>query len=114
MKAMMMKNVLGALMIGAAMTASAASAQDSTYTLTIKDNRFSPEVIEIKADQKVKLIVRNLDKSAEEFESAELRREKIIPAGGEAVIFIGPLKPGSYPFVGEFHAETAKGRIVVK
>ena len=31
-----------------------------------------------------------------------------------ATIFIGPLSPGSYPFVGEYNEKTAKGVIIVK
>lgn len=29
-------------------------------------------------------------------------------------VVIAPLKPGSYPFFGEFHPDTAQGRIVAK
>ena len=51
---------------------------------------------------------------AEEFESHSLSREKVIPGGAKATIFIGPLKPGRYEFVGEFHEATAKGAVVAK
>ena len=45
----------------------------------------------------------NEDSTPEEFESHQLNREKVIAAGSAASIFIGPLKPGKYAFVGEFH-----------
>jgi len=61
----------------------------------------------------VKLIVYNRDPTPEEFESFELNREKVIMGGAKAVIFIGPLPPGEYPFFGEFHPNTALGKIVV-
>jgi hypothetical protein len=38
----------------------------------------------------------------------------MIPAGGTAEIYIGPLTPGSYRFIGEFHQATAKGILVAK
>lgn len=82
--------------------------------LIIKDHKFSPETITIPAGKKIKLIVKNLDATPEEFESYVLHREKIIQPKGKAKIFIGPLKPGRYPFFGEFHADTAKGVIVAK
>lgn len=85
-----------------------------SYQLTVKDGRFSPETLEVPAGKKVKLVVKNEGPGAEEFESHDLNREKLIPAGKSADIFIGPLKPGTYGFFGEFHPNTAKGRIIVK
>lgn len=84
------------------------------YTLVIKDHTFEPANIDIPADTKVKLIVDNQDATPEEFESHELKREKVIAANSKGTVLIGPLKAGTYPFVGEFHEKTAKGTITVK
>lgn len=92
----------------------AALAAESEYALVIRDHRFEPAEISIPAGMKVKLRVENKDKTPEEFESHELNREKVIPGNTTATIFIGPLKPGRYPFFGEFHESTAQGVIVVK
>ncbi len=81
--------------------------------LKIQDHLFFPEIIEIPANTKVKLLVNNLDPTAEEFESYELNREKVISGNRKAVIFIGPLPPGEYPFFGEFYPKTAQGKILV-
>jgi hypothetical protein len=78
----------------AVLTGSIASAAEDPYTLTIKDHRFEPTEITIPADKKVALMVKNLDPTPEEFESVELRREKIVPGGTEAIVYLGPLKPG--------------------
>jgi plastocyanin len=94
-------------------TGTVAWAVDS-IEITIKDHKFTPAEITIPADTKVKLVVKNLDATAEEFESHSMHREKIIPGNGQAIIFIGPLGPGSYEFFGEFNQETAKGRVIVK
>lgn len=91
-----------------------AHADEDVYTLTIKDHKFSPEQLEVPADKKVKLLVKNDDTTAEEFDSSDLRREKVVPAGKEAVIYIGPLSAGTYKFVGEYHEATAHGEIIVK
>jgi hypothetical protein len=80
----------------------------------IKDHLFYPSEIIIPAETKVKLLVINDDETAEEFESYELNREKIIMGGSKAVIFIGPLKPGSYPFFGEFYPKTAQGVVIAQ
>jgi plastocyanin len=90
------------------------AAQADEYVIQIKDNQFSPATLTIPADQKVRVIVRNLDPTPAEFESFDLRREKVISGGSEAVLFIGPLKSGNYTFFDEFHADTAKGTIIVK
>jgi Cupredoxin-like domain len=90
------------------------AAQEASYTLVIKDHRFQPAEIEIPAGQKIALIVKNDDPTPEEFESTELRREKVVPGGGQVTIYIGPLKPGRYEFFGDFNPKTARGHIIAK
>jgi len=85
-----------------------------TFQLTAKDGRFTPETIEVPAGKKFKLVVRNEGPGPEEFESRELNREKVIAEGKQVEINLGPLKPGTYGFFGEFHPQTAKGKIVAK
>jgi len=82
--------------------------------LVIKNHHFDPAELRVPPGQKLKLAIRNLDDTPEEFESYQLNREKVIGAGQSASIYIGPLKPGRYPFFGEFHEDTAKGVIVVE
>jgi plastocyanin len=108
--------VIAAIAVSAVLMAAqdSAWADDGAITIILKDNRFTPNVVEIPAGKKIKLIIRNQDQAAEEFDSGELRREKVIPGGGEGSVFIGPLEPGTYSFIGEFHPDTAKGQIVVK
>jgi len=92
----------------------AASAATPEVPLTIRDHRFDPAEIRIPAETKVKLLVHNQDPTPEEFESYKLNREKVIPGGAKATIFIGPLKPGRYPFFGEFNEKTAQGVVIVE
>lgn len=105
---------LAASLLALCCAAGAAHADDATLQLTIENHQFSPATLEVAAGQKVKLQIKNLDKTAEEFESDDLHREKLIPGGHEATVVIGPLKPGTYKFKGEFHPKTAQGTIVVK
>lgn len=92
-----------------------ATAEDTpTFEITIKAHRFQPDTLEVPANRKIKLIVKNQDPTPEEFESYELNREKVIPGNAQATIFIGPLDPGTYPFFGEFNQATAQGKIVAK
>ena len=98
----------GLLVIGAA------SAHAQEYVLTIKDHRFTPTEIKIPANKRVQITGVNDDPTPEEFESHEMKVEKVIPGKSKAVVRIGPLKPGRYPFVGEFHEATAKGTVIAE
>ena len=89
-------------------------AADPELALVIRDHRFEPPEIRVPAGQKIKLVVSNQDSTPEEFESHELNREKLIAPGTKAQIYIGPLKPGRYPFFGEFNDKTARGAVIAE
>ena len=82
--------------------------------LTIESNRFQPDEIKVKAGAAFLLVITNKDKSAEEFESKDLRIEKVIPGGKTVRLKMPALKAGTYDFVGEYHEKTAKGRIIAE
>ena len=82
--------------------------------LIIENNRFQPEEIKVKAGAPFLLVITNKDKGPEEFESHDLRIEKVIPAGKTIRLKVPALKRGSYGFVGEYHEKTAKGRILAE
>ncbi|MEO8136166.1 MAG: cupredoxin domain-containing protein [Betaproteobacteria bacterium] len=96
------------------LVSSLAFAADPEVTIVIKDHRFTPAEVKVPAGIKVKLIVDNQDGTAEEFESKELKREKVIAPRSKATIFIGPLAPGRYRFSGEFHEATARGVVIAE
>ena len=89
-------------------------AETPEYVIEIRNHLFHPDVLRIPANTKVKLVIVNLDDTAEEFESYELNREKVVPGGRRAVVFIGPLAPGEYPFFGEFNPQTALGTVIAE
>lgn len=93
---------------------SVARAADTEVALTIENNRFQPEEIKVKAGAPFVLVITNNDKAPEEFESRELRIEKVIPGGKTIRLKMPALKAGSYGFVGEFHQKTAKGRFIAE
>jgi hypothetical protein len=99
------------LLIAAMVVLLPLSAHAEDYVLTLKDHAFTPAELVIPANTKVKITVKNEDATTAEFESKELKRERVINGHSSAVINLGPLKPGSYPFVDEFHEDVAKGTI---
>lgn len=91
-----------------------AHADDFQALLTLKEHRFVPAEVRVPAGQRIRVTIENQDNSPEEFESYELNREKVIPGGSKGVVFIGPLKPGRYPFFGEFNQATAQGVVIAE
>lgn len=79
----------------------------------IKEHKFYPEILEVPAGVKIRLNIYNDDDTIEEFDSIDLKREKIILPKSSARIILAPLKPGKYHFIGEFNEDTAQGDIIV-
>ena len=82
--------------------------------LHIKDHKFIPAVLELPTGKKINLTIYNDDETIEEFESPDLKRERIVPGKSDIKIILAPLKPGEYKFFGEFYQKTAQGKIIIK
>jgi heme/copper-type cytochrome/quinol oxidase subunit 2 len=93
--------------------ASFATAQ-TAIDVTIKDHQFTPAEIHVPARQPVTLNIKNEDSLAEEFDSTALKVEKVIGGGQQGSVHLRPLDPGRYPFIGEYHSDTAKGVVVAE
>jgi len=83
-----------------------------TIAVTIKDHQFSPAEIHVPAGKAAILNITNRDATVEEFDSTALQVEKVIVGGHYATVHLHPLAPGRYPFMGEYHAQTAKGVVI--
>lgn len=94
--------------------AGAASASLPVYQLTAENGQFAPTMLTVPAGQKVQLVVHNAGPTPEEFESSDLNQEQVVVPGSSIRLFLGPLRPGTYAFFGDFHPATARGRIIVK
>ncbi|EUC21572.1 cupredoxin domain-containing protein [Paraburkholderia hospita] len=97
-----------------AVHAAGVMAAEESYSLTLKDHKFSPAELTIPAGKKVKVTVKNLDSTPAEFESDDFKAEKVIPAGKQVDVFIGPLKAGTYEFHDEYHEAESKTHLTVK
>ena len=93
--------------------ASLASAGPPEVKLVLKNHRFTPDTFQAPADQKVRVTLVNQDAAAEEFDSHDLRVEQVVTPNATISFTIGPLKAGEYSFMGEFHATTAQGKVIV-
>lgn len=88
---------------------SVARADDAVFNLVFRQHRFVPDHLEVPAHVKFRILVKNTDDTADEFESTDLNREKLVTPGQTITVFLGPLDPGTYHFFGDFHQATAQG-----
>lgn len=91
--------------------APAAARADDTVALTIRDGHFIPAAVKAAAGKRFRIEVTNADATPSEFESADLRVEKIVVPGGTIHVFAGPLKPGTYKFFDDYHPDDAHGTL---
>lgn len=82
-------------------------------TLTLKGHGFAPAEIAAPPNERFRIVITNQDATPAEFESSDLRAEKIIVPGGKITVMAGPLKPGAYAFFDDYHPDTAKGSVIV-
>lgn len=107
--------LLAAILAIASLTTTPARADElPTFRLSIAAGRFQPETLEVPANTKFRVVIKNEGPGAAEFESTELRKEKVLAPGVESFLIFAPLKPGSYRFFDEFHSDTGQGRIVAR
>jgi high-affinity iron transporter len=102
------------LLVGLLAGGREALAADDVVQLAFTQHRFVPDHLTVPANVKFRVIVKNNDDTADEFESVDLNREKLVPPGQTITVFLGPLSPGQYKFFGDFHQDTAQGVIVAR
>jgi hypothetical protein len=86
------------------------AADADTLRTSIKDHRFQPTELKAPANTPIKLVIRNLDPTPEEFESKTLRVEKVVAGNSEITIRLRPLAPGRC----DFNEATAEGAVIAE
>jgi hypothetical protein len=100
------------LSTGVASTVTAGADDVPNIPVSLKDHQFTPSEIHVPQGKPVILTITNADPTAEEFDSSALKVEKVIAGGTYGIVRLRPLGPGRYPFMGEYHSDTAKGVVV--
>ncbi len=95
-------------------TTVALAADGAEATIAIKDHKFAPAELHVPAGKRITLTVDNQDATPEEFEARTLHIEKVVPGGSKGVVRFGPLARGTYAFFGEFHEDTAQGKVIAE
>lgn len=96
------------------MAAATPAFADGPIAVTLKDHKFTPSVITVKANTPAVIVLTNKDATAEEFDSTALKVEKVVAGNSSGNVRLRALAPGRYPFMGEYHATTAQGVVVAK
>lgn len=100
--------------LAAALAAPPANAEMPTFQVVAENGRFTPETITVPANTRFRLELTNRNAGPEEFETTSPFKELVVAPGVTRSTVFPPLQPGTYPFFGEFHRDTAQGRIVAK
>ena len=87
---------------------------DDPIAVTLKDHKFTPAEIHVKANTQNIILLTNKDATAEEFDSTALKVEKVVAGNSSGNVRIRALAPGRYPFMGEYHPGTAQGVVVAQ
>jgi hypothetical protein len=109
-----MKTTICPFFICIALLAGTPAFADGGIPLTLKDHKFTPAQIEVKANTPIVITLTNTDATAEEFDSTSLKVEKVVAGGSTGDVHIRPLAPGRYPFMGEYHSDTAQGVVIAQ
>ena len=84
---------------------------DQLVTLVIQNHTFSPSSFEVPAGERFRIQLTSHDESVDEFESYDMKFEKIIVPGNTVTVFARPMHPGTYTFFDDYHPDQAKGTV---
>jgi Cupredoxin-like domain len=91
------------VVVGLCLARTASPEEPVSIDVTLKDHRFSPSEIHVGTGNPAVLKIRNED---------ALKVEKVVAAGASVTVRLRPLGPGRFPFMGEFHPDTAQGVVI--
>ena len=112
MKKAALVGILATLCVGVPLQGHAAD--EPVFNIEMNDGVITPSRIEVPAKTRFKIIIRNTGKMPAEFESTELHKEVVIPAGGEAPLIIRTLDAGEYKFFDDFQPSAPPALLVAK
>jgi plastocyanin len=91
-----------------------ARAEPTAIQLSLKNHHFAPAEITASANQPVTIEVSNEDPTPAEFESKQLRFEKVVAGNSKITVKVRPLAPGRYRFYDDYHEDTTQGFLTVR
>lgn len=101
----------------AALCAATASGQADdipTFKVEMKDGVMTPLRLDVPAGKPFKIEIHNTGTTPAEFESVELRKEKVVAPGAVSFVVIKRVSPGEYKFFDDFHPTAPQVTVVAK
>ena len=105
---------VGAGFVLSALSMAAMAADEATFRIEFKDGSVSPARLEVPANRRIVLELSNVGETPAEFESLELRQEKVLAPGATSSLVIRTLDPGEYDFFDDFHPGSPAAVLVAK
>ncbi|WP_162048478.1 cupredoxin domain-containing protein [Vibrio taketomensis] len=90
------------------------AAEKFTTQLQMKNGQLIPQVLDVPTGKIIRIKVSNIGNQPAEFESTQLRKEKVLAPGAHSVVVIAPLRAGTYTFFDDFHLDLPAGKIIAK
>ena len=88
--------------------------EDPVFRIEFKDGAVTPRRLEVPANHRLVLELHNVGETPAEFESRELRKEKVLAPGATSTLVIRNLDPGEYDFFDDFHTDAPPAVLVAK
>jgi hypothetical protein len=89
-------------------------ADDPTFRIEFADGVITPLQIEVPANTRFRIELVNSGSTPVEFESLQLRKEKVIGPGNQTVMVIRRLDPGTYDFFDDFHLDAPHAVLIAR
>lgn len=99
------RSVLAGMAIALSLGSVARADDDPVLRIEFKDGVVTPLRLEVLANRRFSLELYNLGEMPAEFESRELRKEKVLAPGTNSVLVIRRQDPGQYDFFDDFHPD---------
>lgn len=90
----------------------AARADSIVYEITLKGQTFIPAELKVPAGTAFIIRMRNENDAPAEFESTDMKFEKIVAGHSEIITRVKPLPGGEFEFYDEYHQDVARGTVV--
>jgi hypothetical protein len=95
-------------------TACLFAGDEPVFKIAFQDGAVAPLRLEVPANRRFQLLLRNDGETPAEFESSELQKEKVLAPKTTAVLIFRTLEPGEYPFFDDFHPAAPKAVLIAK
>jgi uncharacterized cupredoxin-like copper-binding protein len=102
------------LVLAAAPLASARAEDALSFRIEFNDGKFEPQRLEVPANKTIEIELVNKGQGPAEFESKQLRKEKVLAPGATTTLVIRGLDPGEYDFFDDFHPDAPPAKLVAR